>query len=140
MQQEFDVWIPMIYAMKQREYGEDLTGASLISHSGGVICSLLFSRYHNLDAEFHARWNKQRSSPWMAKDLESYHGIASSEGLGQISETSVSFHLKHDQGKASRRIRMRIAQLPDDGMRRYHAIIYNLCNATAAPTRPSQSS
>jgi hypothetical protein len=50
------------------------------------------------------------------------HGIASEENLGQISETSVSFHLKVHHKRST--------LLPlylDDGIRRYHAILYGLC-------------
>jgi glycoprotein-N-acetylgalactosamine 3-beta-galactosyltransferase len=75
------------------------------------------SRYHQGSADFHATWNHERPSVWRADTLEKVHGIVSKEGLGQISETSVSFHLK---GKRK--------GVQDRGIRRYHAILHGLCN------------
>jgi glycoprotein-N-acetylgalactosamine 3-beta-galactosyltransferase len=74
------------------------------------------TRYHQASAEVHATWKKDLPSVWRAESLHDFHGIVSKEGLGQISETSVSFHLK-----GSRK------GVQDCGIRRYHAILYDLC-------------
>lgn len=74
------------------------------------------SRYHQASANFHATWKHQYPSVWRADSLEKVHGILSKEELGQISETSISFHLK---GKRK--------GVEDRGMRRYHAILHGIC-------------
>lgn len=75
------------------------------------------TRYHTWHADQHAAWKVGKPGQnW--KKLVSIHGIAWKEGLGQISESSVSFHLKDSNSKSM-----------DKGMRRYHALLYNLCPA-----------
>ena len=76
------------------------------------------TRYHTWNAEQHAAWKIGIPAQDWTK-LRDYHGIAWKEGLGQISESSVSFHLKSKH-----------SQTADSGMRRYHAILYGLCNQT----------
>ena len=68
-----------------------------------VDSMLLFvSRCHPLDVNFHARWKAKDAAVWfLPQILEEIHGIASKEGLGQMSETSVSFHLKDHHNKGS---------------------------------------
>lgn len=73
------------------------------------------TRYHAWYAQQHASW-KPGQPCQDCYDLPKNHGIAWKEGLGQISERSVSFHLKNPDAKAA-----------DSGMRRYHAILYGLC-------------
>ena len=75
------------------------------------------TRYHQADANFHVKWKKDTPNVWRAESLERFHGIMSLEGMGQISTTSVSFHLKNDE--------MPTAVPP---LRRYHAILYSCCN------------
>ena len=70
------------------------------------------TRYHQDTVDFHAGWTNQQAAVWHAEPLDRVHGIASKEKLGQISTSSISFHLK--------------GQSPDL-MRRYHAILYGLC-------------
>ncbi len=97
--------------------------ASSCFRSAGVLCTDTNddrneTRYHTWNADQHAAWSKEKpAQDW--KKLVEQHGIAWKEGLGQISQTSVSFHLKNP-GSTSL----------DSGMRRYHAILYNLCNLT----------
>jgi len=74
------------------------------------------ARYHQANAEFHATWTHDTPHVWRAKELLESHNIVSKEMMGQISGTSVSFHLK---GKA-RGVR-------DRGIRRYHAILNDMC-------------
>lgn len=74
------------------------------------------TRYHTWNADQHTDWRIGKPAQDWAL-LPNNHGIAWKEGLGQISETSVSFHLKK---KEIRTI--------DSGMRRYHAILYGLCS------------
>lgn len=90
--------------------------------SVGILCTdtndeHLESRYHQASANFHANWTRALPAVWHPIPLETHHGIASQEGLGQISTSSVSFHLK---GRA--------LGSHDRGMRRYHAILHNLCS------------
>jgi hypothetical protein len=81
---------------------------------------LVGNRYHPLDVNFHSSWKaKSKAAVWLPQILKDVHGIASKEGLGQISETSVSFHLKDHHNKGS--------LYADGGLRRYHAILYGLC-------------
>ena len=84
------------------------------------------TRYHQGRVGFHAAWNHSVKSVWRHEPLEQVHGIASKEGLGQISETSVSFHLK---GKKR--------GFNDRGIRRYHAILYGLCDNHLSSTNTS---
>ena len=74
------------------------------------------TRYHAMDAQVHASWVKRLRVTWYPHALEDFHGIAQKERLGQISESSVSFHLK--PAKAGN---------PVPEMRRYHALVYGLC-------------
>ena len=90
--------------------------------SVGISCmdtndDLQETRYHGSRVDFHAKWRKSDPAPWRPIPLEKFHGIVNKEGLGQISETSVTFHLK---GKR--------VGFEDRGMRRYHAILYGLCD------------
>eukprot|EP00934_Nitzschia_sp_Nitz4_P003312 Nitzschia sp. Nitz4//scaffold144_size56818//45724//47919//NITZ4_006546-RA/size56818-snap-gene-0.12-mRNA-1//-1//CDS//3329536543//3302//frame0 len=75
------------------------------------------SRYHQASVEFHASWTKDEPSVWHAETLDRVHGIVSKELLGQISESSISFHLKGDP-----------EGVHDLGIRRYHAILHSLCS------------
>mmetsp|Transcript_40838 Transcript_40838/g.84979 ORF Transcript_40838/g.84979 Transcript_40838/m.84979 type:complete len:100 (+) Transcript_40838:2108-2407(+) len=77
--------------------------------------SLNETRYHTWHVSQHASW-KAGMPCQDCHDLPIFHGIAWKERLGQISESSVSFHLKNPKAKAA-----------DSGMRRYHALIYDLC-------------
>ena len=84
------------------------------------------TRYHTWNADQHAAWRIGKpAQDW--KKLVDFHGIAWKEGLGQISESSVSFHLKKPNAKTV-----------DSGMRRYHVILYGLChNRTVKSRGPS---
>ena len=73
------------------------------------------TRYHTWHVDQHADWSIGKPAQDWAH-LPKYHGIAWKEGMGQISETSVSFHLKKKEVRTI-----------DSGMRRYHAILYGLC-------------
>eukprot|EP00934_Nitzschia_sp_Nitz4_P009436 Nitzschia sp. Nitz4//scaffold226_size53432//43746//44732//NITZ4_006707-RA/size53432-processed-gene-0.26-mRNA-1//1//CDS//3329542769//9426//frame0 len=76
-------------------------------------------RYHALDVQFHASWVPSRNSVWLWEKLQYIHGIRANQSqLAQISNTSVSFHL--DKGT------VRSLAL-DRGLRRYHAILKDLC-------------
>ena len=82
------------------------------------------TRYHTWNADQHADWSIGKPAQDWAY-LPNNHGIAWKEGLGQISETSVSFHLKKKQIRTI-----------DSGMRRYHAILYGMCsNLTTSALR-----
>jgi glycoprotein-N-acetylgalactosamine 3-beta-galactosyltransferase len=80
------------------------------------------TRYHTWNADQHADWAIGKPAQDWAY-LPENHGIAWKEGLGQISETSVSFHLKKKQIRTI-----------DSGMRRYHAILYGLCSNLTTST------
>lgn len=76
-------------------------------------------RYHHLDVQFHASWTSNRYSLWSWEKLYYFHNILTNQSkLGQISQTSISFHL--DKGTI-RSINY------DHGIRRYHAILYQQC-------------
>jgi len=96
---------------------------SMCFRSRGISCMdtndrpMQETRYHQSNAEYHATWTHDVPSVWRAKGLLEQHGIKSKEKMGQISSTSVSFHLK---GRA-RGIR-------DRGIRRYYAILNGLCD------------
>ena len=77
------------------------------------------TRYHHHDAQSHGSWTMKKRASWWPHALRDHHGIAQLEQMGQISESSVSFHLKHGP-EVDRSILMR----------RYHALIYGLCNST----------
>ena len=74
------------------------------------------TRYHPWDAQVHASWTSKVEANWWPHVLESHHGIAQKERMGQISSSSVSFHLKPADPSQ-----------PAPDMRRYHALIYDLC-------------
>ena len=73
-------------------------------------------RYHQDTAEFHASWTKDQPAVWRPDDLEKFHGIISKGRLGQISKSTVSFHLKNIRNSDV-----------ENGLRRYHAILRGLC-------------
>eukprot|EP00934_Nitzschia_sp_Nitz4_P005081 Nitzschia sp. Nitz4//scaffold10_size219509//106507//108807//NITZ4_001430-RA/size219509-processed-gene-0.132-mRNA-1//-1//CDS//3329532926//5071//frame0 len=76
-------------------------------------------RYHVLDVQYHSNWTISKPSNWQWKPLLKFHNIIANQSLlAQISNTSVSFHL--DKGT------IRSLAL-DRGMRRYHAILEDLC-------------
>ena len=85
------------------------------------------TRYHTMDAHYHATYNSKVPSRWRAKALATYHGIeaTSREYLESISSTTVSFHLarytKNAYGSSPPSV------FDDNGLRRYHAIVYNIC-------------
>ena len=76
------------------------------------------TRYHVMDAEFHASWNRRKPANWVPQLLES-QGIANLNRMGQISKWSVSFHLKPIRDRPNPPI--------DLGMRRYYALLYGNC-------------
>jgi glycoprotein-N-acetylgalactosamine 3-beta-galactosyltransferase len=76
-------------------------------------------RYHHLDVQFHASWTPTRHALWLWEPLQVMHGIRGNQSqLGQISNTSVSFHLDKSIVRS---------YALDRGMRRYHAILYQHC-------------
>jgi glycoprotein-N-acetylgalactosamine 3-beta-galactosyltransferase len=75
------------------------------------------TRYHHYDPQFHASWNQLLRSNWGWKILKSRHKIiANQEYLNGISSTSTTFHL------------YRKSNYSDNGLRRYHALLYRLCD------------
>ena len=73
-------------------------------------------RYHHYDPEFHARWDRGTGSNWGWRDLLKFHEInAYQERLESVSATSVTFHLTAE------------SKYRDQGLRRYHALLYGLC-------------
>jgi hypothetical protein len=85
------------------------------------------TRYHPWDAAYHASWtNKNKKQTNWAPEMLTRQGIVSSDGMGQISNVSVAFHLKQ--------LRPNPALPPDSGMRLYHAVIYGFCDAAAQGT------
>lgn len=77
------------------------------------------ARYHHLDAQFHAAWVPTRNSVWLWEKLQYFHNIRGNQTkLAQISNTTVSFHLDKDIVRSTAR---------DRGLRRYHAILYDMC-------------
>lgn len=81
-------------------------------------------RYHHLDAQFHAAWVPTRNAVWLWEKLQYFHGIRGNQSqLAQISNTSVSFHLDKSTVRSKAR---------DRGIRRYHAILYDLCGSNFA--------
>lgn len=84
------------------------------------------SRYHRYDAEFHASWHLGMQFGAPTDKLLSMHNIKTSERLGQISPSSVAFHLTtHSRvdGKGQKFIKIH----KDRGIRRYHSLIHDLC-------------
>jgi glycoprotein-N-acetylgalactosamine 3-beta-galactosyltransferase len=74
------------------------------------------TRYHHYDPQFHASWNQLFPSNWGWKALQLHHNIISDqEYLNGISSTSTTFHL------------VRKSIYSDNGLRRYHALLYRLC-------------
>jgi hypothetical protein len=80
------------------------------------------TRYHPWDAAYHASWTNKQVANWAPKML-TRQGIVSSDGMGQISNVSVAFHLKQ--------LRPNPALPPDSGMRLYHAVMYGFCDDDA---------
>jgi hypothetical protein len=75
-------------------------------------------RYHCLDANFHASWYKGMPTPIHWSYLQrKRHNIKVKEGLETISKSSISFHLAEVK-----------SSFPDHGLRRYHALLYGLCD------------
>lgn len=79
-------------------------------------------RYHHLDAQFHAGWVPTRHALWLWEKLQYFHNIRGNQTkLAQISNTSVSFHLAKTMVRSKSR---------DRGIRRYHAILNDLCGTS----------
>jgi glycoprotein-N-acetylgalactosamine 3-beta-galactosyltransferase len=75
------------------------------------------TRYHTWNVDQHVSWKAGvPGQDW--ESLVNEHGIAWKEGIRQVSESSVAFHLKQPRTTP---------QASDSGMRRYHAILYGLC-------------
>lgn len=75
------------------------------------------TRYHHYDAQFHATWTRGHKSNWNWRELWQHNKIITfKEKLESISSTSVSFHL------------VQKSEFRDQGLRRYHALLYRLCN------------
>jgi hypothetical protein len=58
------------------------------------------------------------------------HGIREPDGLGQIPRSTISFHLKHPWKlrKSFNDTELKLYEdFADEGMRRYYASIYKLC-------------
>jgi len=82
-------------------------------------------RYHPLDVQYHSAWTPDRPALWLWEKLQYFHGIRGNQSLlGQISKTSVSFHLDKSTIRSMAK---------DRGIRRYHAILYDdLCGPNFA--------
>lgn len=81
-------------------------------------------RYHHLDVQYHSAWIPTRKSLWHWEKLQYFHDIRGNQSmLGQISNTSVSFHLADSMVRSLAR---------DRGIRRYHAILYDKCGSSFA--------
>ena len=107
---------------------EDYVIAHCLREAFGIQCmdtadNKLGWRYFMWDVDLHVRWRKGMPVNWGPNKLQSDHNITTLEGLDQISDTAVSFHLKTTVKR-----KIRTTQVPDSGMRRFHAILYNLCN------------
>ena len=92
--------------------------------SQGIACSDTRDangawRFHHLDAEFQYNWkHPAQKALWMPESLKRNRGISARLGVDGVSEYSVSFHLTRNQQHPT----------SPDRLRRYHAIIYGLCN------------
>lgn len=76
-------------------------------------------RYHHLDVHYHASWVPTRHALWSWEKLQFFHNIRGNQTqLGQISRTSTTFHLDKTTVRSLSR---------DRGIRRYHAILWDLC-------------
>lgn len=76
-------------------------------------------RYHHLDVQYHAAWIPKRKGLWNWEKLQFFHNIRGNQTkLAQISKTSTTFHLDKSTIRSTSR---------DRGMRRYHAILWDLC-------------
>ena len=87
-----------------------------------------FRRYHNFHAEFHSSWTWDKPNPSIPRILRDDFGIVQKELLGQVSTSSATFHLR----KVPREQRPP-CPYGDGGIRRYHAILYNLCDSSSKP-------
>ena len=102
---------------------EDITIAKCFRLVNRLQCmdtndELQETRYHPWDAAYHGFWNHKQKANWIPRLLEN-QGIASKDNMGQISKSSVSFHLKQLKPDAS--------LPPDSGMRLYYALLYGKC-------------
>ncbi|KAL3921395.1 MAG: hypothetical protein SGILL_002769 [Bacillariaceae sp.] len=87
-------------------------------------------RFHILNADFHAHWKYPKKSPFRPKLMNDEYGIKEPDEMGQIPRSTVSFHLKNpfELRKSFKPNKLReFEDFIDDGMRRYFASIYKLC-------------
>ena len=99
--------------------GRCLEGAGVQCHDTNDEFGVGEVRYHALDVQFHASWTPKRKSVWLWEPLQVMHGIRGNQShLEQISNTSTTFHLDKSQVRSV---------MPDRGIRRYHAILYQKC-------------
>ncbi|KAL7581373.1 hypothetical protein ACA910_021965 [Epithemia clementina (nom. ined.)] len=106
---------------------EDIWMAKCFFYATGMQCmdtndEKFEARYHPFTADMHARWTKKDHNSKLLEE-RFYHNITIKAGLGQISERSTTFHLKRE----SRVKKLHLTLAEDMGMRRFHAIVYNLC-------------
>jgi hypothetical protein len=70
-----------------------------------------------MDADFHVYWKQGKATPWRYATVARTARVHAKDHLGQISKSSVSFHLKG----------IKLRHFSDGGMRRYHSIIHGHC-------------
>jgi glycoprotein-N-acetylgalactosamine 3-beta-galactosyltransferase len=76
------------------------------------------------------QWNFPAPTPGSPRILKQLHGIREPDGLGQIPRSTISFHLKHPWKlrKSFNDTELKLYEdFADEGMRRYYASIYKLC-------------
>jgi glycoprotein-N-acetylgalactosamine 3-beta-galactosyltransferase len=85
------------------------------------------TRFHPLSAQFHASWAYPTSANWFPQLLLKHSNITATMKpmLESVSETSVSFHLVLESQFAQ--LTAPATNFSDKGMRRYHALLFNLC-------------
>jgi glycoprotein-N-acetylgalactosamine 3-beta-galactosyltransferase len=94
------------------------------------------TRYHPLNVNYHAQWKFPGPANWLPEQLINRHNISSPMKplLESISATTVSFHLVRQTQYMKYNAPETV--FADKGLRRYHAILFNLCgNETRSQQR-----
>ena len=118
---------------------EDLFIGSFFSSNGIFLSNTVDDhggrRYLALDADIAGTYFEGQIGPDLPRELKKKYNITFATGLNSVSEQGIAFHLKNTGEKHKRHLHLKNTGRSvkwdfrsSDLMRRYHAIIHDLCD------------